>query len=296
MYPNSNLGYGSARQMPDYSRNGYGSPYGSQGPDYRDPPPQYALPGQEPTSTRQQYPSPSGVPAYHAPRSPATYDHSRATGTHSSYTESYPTFPGRHTSYTESYPAFPGHPASGNSASRGSHTYTEPYARRSALPSTFTSENGAYYSSAAVGLYADASQPQGYGNQWQSGPSLGGPPLPPGSHGYLSSVGEGPVPPRGGGPPADSDAAIAIPVSNFVSELFLRCHASIDLIFTLCRKWFVIFVVESYNLTGNSRSESNCPCPNHSRHLGYGSHYWRRSSCLKGDHSPTTRRRWVWLI
>jgi len=294
MNPNSNPGYGRARQMPDYSLNGYGSPYGSQGPDY--PPPQYyALPGQAPTDTRQQYPSPSGVPSY-APPSPATYDNSQAIpGAHSSYTESYPTFPGRHTSYTESYPAFPGRPASGNSASRSPHTSgTGRYARRSALHPTFTPENSAYYSSPDVGLYADASQPPGYGHQWQSGPSLGGPPPPPGGPGYLrpeyaSSPCEEPVPARGGGPPAD--ASNAIPVSDFVSELFLRCRAWIDPYCTLCRKWFVIFVVESHRFTGNSRSESNCPCPNHSRHLGHGSHHWCRSYCLQGDHRPTTRHR-----
>jgi hypothetical protein len=308
MNPNSNSGYGSGRQVPDYSLNGYGSPYGSQGSDHP-PPHYYALPGQAPTGTRQQGPSPSGVSSY-VPPSPATYGNSHAIpGARPSYTEAYPTFPGRHSytesypafpdrpgSYTESYSAFPGRPGSGNSASRGSHTDTGSYARRSALSSTFTPEKSAYHPSPDVGLYADASQPPGYGHQWQSDPSRGDPPPPTGGSGYLrteyaSSPGKEPVPARGSGPPADSDATIAIPVSNFVSELFLRCRASIDLICTLCRKWFVIFVVGSHRFTGNSRLESNCPCPNHSRHLGYGCHYWCRSYCLQGDHRPTTKRR-----
>lgn len=217
--------------MPDYSPNNYhGSYYGSGSPETDHPPPQYAPPGQAPTGTRQQYPSPSGVPSY-APSSSPTYNKSQAIpGAHSSYTGPYPASPGpsRHTSHAESYQAFPGRPASSTgaySASRSPHTSdTGPYPRRSALPSTFTPENSAYYSPRDVGLHADASQPTGYDHQWQSGPSLRDPPLRSRDPDYPrqeygSPPDKKPVPARSDRPPADASNAIA--VSKPVSELFL---------------------------------------------------------------------------
>lgn len=243
-------------------------------------------------------------PPHRAYRDPRAAD----TGSYESYrdartpnTGSYQAYHDPRASVTGQYPVY-GSPRAYE---------TRPFDRCQSLPSSSPPANSALFSPSDVGLHSGASQPPEYGHKRHPRSSSSQPSpdyRPPGysssqaperqrSHSSSDAGRDGGTltaeksAARTRGSDARADASNAIPVSDFVSEHLVRCHAPTDFAPTPLRRWFVMsFSSLRLSLHRGLLSESNCPCSNHCRHLGHGGHYWRRSSCLQGDHYPVARR------
>jgi len=248
-YPaESNHGHYASAPRPDQTFHDFRAPETGPHRAYRDPrvsdPGSYEAYGDPHASNRGPY------RAYRDP--------------HAADTGSYQTYHVPHASGSGPYPAF-----------HGPHvSETRPYVQRQSFPSSSPPANGAYFPPSDVGLHSGASQPPEYGHNWhpRSSPSQPGPsptyraPEYPSSqapekqryHSPSDARRDGDTLPaeksaaRARGGDARADASNAILVSDFVREHLFRCRAPTDLSPTLCRRWFVIFVVEVINSQGIS--------------------------------------------
>ena len=231
--------YGDPHASDSGSYGACGDPYSNKGPyqAYSDP---HAAGGSYQAHRATHAPNTGSYQAYNYP--------------HASDTGQYPVYRGPYAS-DSGYPIFHSPHAS----------ETRPYVRHQSFPSSSPPANSAYVSPSDVGLHSGASQPPEYGHKWhpRSSPSQPSPDYRPPEYSssqapekqrYHSPSDAGrdagtltakksAARTRGGD--ARADASNAITVSDFVSEhLLLRCRAPTNLIPTLYRRWFVIFVVE----------------------------------------------------